>query len=381
MNKRHTIFYKLIRPIAIIFLYIKFGYTFKKAKNLPEKYIVLSNHTTDFDFLMVAASFPNQMYFVGSEHVARWKWLYGLLCYWAGFITRSKGTTASSTVMEMLRTVRNGSNVCLFAEGARCWDGVTGPILPSTGKMIQKARCGLVTFRIEGGYFASPRWAGAKTRRGRVYGTPVNIYTPEQLSAMTATEVNDAICRDLHEDAYARQALSPARYSSKSSAEGMENLLFICPECGAVDTISSRGDTVTCSACNFAFRYDQYGMLTGLPFQTVQELYHWQKNQVAQAADDALCYTAGNAALSTVANHEESLIDQGPVTMTLEALTCGGTTIPLDQIIHFSMHGRWGIVFSTADTYYELKVDNQFNALKFQLLYDVCKERACQEIR
>ena len=161
----------------------------------------------------------------------------------------------------------------------------------------------------------------------------------------------------------------------------MENLLFICPQCGAVDTISSRGDTVTCSACDFSFRYDQYGMLTGLPFQTVQELYHWQKNQVAQAADDDLCYTAGNASLSTVANHEEFLIDQGPVTMTLEALTCGSTTIPLDQIIHFSMHGRWGIVFSTADTYYELKVDKQFNALKFQLLYDVCKERFCQGVR
>ena len=379
MNKRHIYFYKLIRPLAIVFLYIKFGYTFKQAKNLPEKYIVLSNHTTDFDFLMVAASFPQQMYFVGSEHVARWKWLYGILCYFAGFITRSKGTTASSTVLEMLRTVRSGSNVCLFAEGNRCWDGVTGPILPSTGKMIQKARCGLVTYRIEGGYFASPRWAGAASRRGRVFGAPVNIYTPEQLAAMTPAEVNDAICQDLHEDAYARQALSPARYTGKAPAERLESLLFICPQCGAVETLSSQGDTVSCSACGLSFRYDQYGMLKGLPFQTVQELYNWQRQQVEQAVD--VCYTAGSATLSAVSNHKESLIAQGPVSMTCDLLTCGDTAIPIGQITHLSIHGRWGIVFSTSEGYYELKVAKQFNALKFQLLYDVCKKAAhCKSI-
>ena len=374
MHKRHIFFYKLIRPLAIIFLYIKFGYTFKVAKNLPERYIVLSNHTTDFDFLMLAASFPQQMYFVGSEHVARWKWLYGILCYLTGFITRSKGTTASSTVLEMLRAVRNGSNVCLFAEGARCWDGVTGPILPSTGKMIQKARCGLVTYRIEGGYFASPRWAGAASRRGRVFGSPVNVYTPEQLSAMTAAEVNAAICQDLHEDAYARQALSPARYTSKSPAEGMESMLFICPQCGAVETLSSQGDTVSCSACGLSFRYDQYGMLAGLPFRTVQELYNWQKEQVERAVGTDVCYTAGNATLSTVSGHEETLVTQGPVTMTCDSLTCGERTFPLEQITNLSMHGRWGIVFTASDGYYELKVDKQFNALKFQLLYDACKK-------
>jgi len=373
MLKRHKFFYNLIRPLGYLFLFLKFGYTYDKARDLPERYIVLSNHTTDYDFLLVAASFPDHMYFVGSEHVARWKLLHSLLTYFLGFIARPKGTTASSTVLEMLRTVRNGANVCLFAEGARSWDGVTGPILPSTGKVIKKARCGLVTYRIEGGYFASPRWAGAATRRGRLHGTPVHIYTAEQISAMTVDEINEAIRRDLHEDAYARQAASPARYRGKAPAERIESMLFLCPHCGGVETLSSQDDTVSCRECGLTFRYTEYGMLEGAPFETLRELYAWQLEQVEQAADTDVIYTAGSASLSTLADHQETPLCQGPVSMDRHTLTCGDVTIPMDQITNLAMHGRWGIVFSTSDTYYELKVDPQFNALKFHLFYEAYK--------
>lgn len=373
MPKRHVIFYQLLRPLIVVFLFFKFNYRFKKAKELPETYLVLSNHTTDFDFLMVASSFSDQMYFVGSEHIARWKWLYAIVTYCFGLVTRSKGTTASSTVLEMLRLLRGGHNVCLFAEGSRCWDGVTGPILPATGKILKKARCGLVTYRIEGGYFASPRWSG-RTRRGRVYGAPVNIYTAEDLAAMTADEINAVINRDLYEDAYARQLEAPSPYKGRGLAEGMENLLFICPECGRVDTIRSQGDTVSCSACSMSFRYDTHGMLEGIPFRTVKELADWQKAQVAQAAAAGEAYTAPSATLRRVENHEETILAQGSVSMDSDTLTCADTVFPMESITNFDIHGKRGLVFSTADGYYELKPDAPANALKFFLLYNACRE-------
>lgn len=373
MPKRHVIFYQLLRPLIVVFLFFKFNYRFKKARDLPETYLVLSNHTTDFDFLMVASSFPDQMYFVGSEHIARWKLLYSIVTYCFGLVTRSKGTTASSTVLEMLRLLRGGHNVCLFAEGSRCWDGVTGPILPATGKVLKKARCGLVTYRIEGGYFASPRWS-TSTRRGRVCGAPVNIYTADQLAAMTADEINAAINRDLYEDAYARQLEAPAPYKGKGLAEGMENFLFICPQCGKLDTIRTQGDTVSCASCGMTFRYDRYGMLEGLPFRTVKELADWQKEQVAEAAAAGLAYTAPSATLRRVENHQETLLCQGSVSMDGSALTCGDTVIPMDAITNFDIHGKRGLVFSTADGYYELKPDAPANALKFFLLRNAYNE-------
>ena len=372
MYKRHKKVWKILQPITTTFVKLKFGYTYKMAEGLPDKYIVLSNHTTDFDPLFVAASFKDQMYYVASEHVARWGFLSKLLNYLVAPIVRYKGTTATITVMEMLRKIRDGASVCMFAEGARSWDGMTDKFLPSTGKVVKSAKCGLVTYRIEGGYFVSPRWS-TNLRKGRVHGTPVNVYTKEQLAAMSVEEINEAIANDLYEDAYKRQAESPVPYKGKNIAEGMENLLFICPECGEYDSFQSKGDTVSCKSCGMKFQYTEYGMLEGAPFKTVYELAQWQTEEARRAIAENKAFKAPKATLKTVANHVENMIAEGFMTMDVNGITVGSTTIPLEQVQDLNMHGKRGIVFSTKDTYYELIPEAGTSAYKFHLFFDLYK--------
>ena len=166
MDRKHELVYQLLLPLVKGFLKIKFGYKWKKAENLPENYIVLSNHVTDYDPLLVGVSFPKQMYFVASEHITRWGLAYTLLKELLHPIIRYKGTVATATVIESLRKIRAGGSVAIFAEGVRTWDGVTCPILPSTAKMVKTAGCGLVTFKIQGGHFVSPGWKEHGTARG-----------------------------------------------------------------------------------------------------------------------------------------------------------------------------------------------------------------------
>ena len=372
MYKRHKFFWKVLQPMAKVFVRIKFGYTCKQAEGLPDKYIVLSNHTTDYDPLFVASSFKNQMYYVASEHVARWGFLSKLINYLVAPIVRYKGTTATVTVMEMLRKIRDGANVCMFAEGARSWDGMTDQFLPSTGKVVKSAKCGLVTYRIEGGYFVSPRWS-TNLKRGRIYGTPVNIYTKEQLATMSVAEINEAIAKDLYEDAYKRQIESPVPYKGKDIAEGMENLLFICPECGGYDTFQSKGNTVSCKECGLTFQYTEYGMLENAPFKTMYDFAKWQTEEARKAIANNVAFKANHATLKTVVNHVEDMVDEGVLTMSTEGITVGNTTIPMEQLQDLNMHGKRGIVFSTKDTYYELIPDVGICAYKFHLFFDLCK--------
>ena len=372
MYKRHQFFWKVIRPITTLLVKVKFGYTFKKAEGLPDKYIVLSNHTTDYDPLMVAASFDNQMYYVASEHVARWGFLSKVINYLVAPIVRYKGTTATITVMEMLRKIRDGANVCMFAEGARSWDGMTDQFLPSTGKVVKSAKCGLVTYRLEGGYFVSPRWS-TNFRRGRIHGTPVNVYTKEQLAKMSVNEINEAIARDLYEDAYQRQLENPVPYKGKNLAEGMENLLFICPKCGGYDTFQSKGDTVSCKACDLKFNYTEYGMLEGAPFKTIYEFAKWQTEEARKAISENVIFSASKGTLKTVESHVETLVDEGKIAFGEDAIVVGNTRIPLENVLDLNMHGKRGIVFSTKDTYYELIPEVGTCAYKFHLYYDLYK--------
>lgn len=375
MKNRLSTCYVLLRPLVIVFLKCVFGYTYRRAKDLPANYIVLSNHATDFDPLLVGASFRKPMFFVASEHIARWPVVGKLITWLLQPIYRNKGASAASTVMDILRHARKGHNVCMFAEGARTWDGVTGPILPSTAKMVKSAGCGLVTYKIVGGYFASPRWGGASIRRGYLHGSPVKVYTPEMLQGMTNEELHTAITQDLFEDAYARQLADPKRYRSRKRAMFMERLLFICPQCGSRDTIRSAADTVSCTHCGIRFRYTPFCMLEGIPYSTVKELANWQQQQVALDLENGTPYTAGEATLTILRNHEETLAAQGSVTMTAEYLRCGDLQIPLADISDLNIHGQKAVVFTAKRTYYELRPAEGFNALKFHLFYHCWKEK------
>ena len=374
MNKRHQIFYRLARPLAYLILMIKFGYRCEKPKNLPENYIVLANHTTDWDAIMVAAAFKRQMYFVASEHIARWDHWYKLINYLVEPILRPKGTAAMSTIMEMLRITRAGGNVCLFAEGNRSWDGLTCPVLPSTGKTIKKAKCGLVTYKLEGGYFISPRWSTNNTRKGYMRGVPVNVYTKEQIAEMSVDEINEIIKRDLYEDAYEKQMAAPKKYKGKRLAEKMEYFLFTCPECGTVDSMVSCDDRVTCTECSHTFRYNEYGMLEGTKFDTIRDMSLWQQDAVAKVAAAGGGYYAGEATLIQIDKHTETPVSSGYLTMDGEKLVCGDKEIPFASITDFVMHGRMGIVFTAGKEYYELKPKEGFNALKFVLLYEAYRK-------
>ena len=376
MKKKYTFFYTLLRPLVILFVKCKFGYRYRKATGLPDNYIVLSNHTTDFDLLFVAASFPRQMFFVGSEHIARWKLLYKFLKTCFDPIMRPKGASAASTVKEMMRRTKAGANVCLFAEGVRSWDGAPSPIAPSTAKMVQRMGCGLVTYRISGGYFASPMWCGAQSRRGPVYGEPMHIFTAEQVAAMSTDELYQIIVADLGEDAYERQLADPKAYKSPALAEGLENLLFLCPECGGRDTFRSDRDTVTCTACGCSYRYNEYGKLEGAPYETARRFNLWQLECVEEDVRQNTAYTAAESALSIVKDHAEQPVTTGLVTMDTAALRCGELEFPMDSITDLAMHGQRTIVFTSDKVYYELIIAPGSNAFKFFLYYNTCKAQA-----
>jgi 1-acyl-sn-glycerol-3-phosphate acyltransferase len=373
---RHVFFYKLLSPLVKIFLKIKFGYKFKKARNLPKNYIVLSNHTTDFDPVFLGVGFKKHMYFVASEHITQWKTPYKFLKFVFAPIVRHKGTIASTTVMEILRRTKRGANVCIFAEGVRSWDGTTGPILPSTAKLIKASGCGLVTYKLIGGYFVSPNWSeGKKTRRGHIEGAPVNVYTAEQLREMSESEIMNIINNDLYENAYLRQQENPKRYKGKGLAEKLENLIFICPHCNEHDSITSNGNTVGCSKCGTTFTYDEYGALSGIPYNSVYALSKWQESKIEKDVKDNKTYSSPHArVLELKDNFDRVEITEDSLSFNNKCLACGAKLkIPTDSITDMAVFGRHGIAFSTSDKNYEIFVDG--NAYKYIQYFKAYKSK------
>lgn len=150
---RHKRAYTFLRGLISPFFKRMFNYTYPIVKDIEGPYIVLANHNLELDPVLVAMAFPKQMYFVASEHIMRKGFGTWFLMRYLKPIIRVKGKVEVKTVSEILRTVRGGDNVCIFAEGARSFNGLTRDILASTGKMVRRSGATLITYRLEGGYF------------------------------------------------------------------------------------------------------------------------------------------------------------------------------------------------------------------------------------
>ena len=355
-RRRHRLSWKLARPLARLFVWLRLGYRTKLSR-IRGPFLLVCNHVTDWDPVLVGTGMLQQFYYVASEHLLR-SGLGGKLVNWLQApIPRQKGGNAAGTVMAILRHLKAGDSVGLFPEGNRCWDGVTGDLLPSVGKLARTAGVKLVTYRLEGGYFVSPRWGGSSIRRGRMRGGVVNVYTPEALRAMTPAEITAHIEEDLHEDAYARQRRDPARYRSRRGAEHMETLLFLCPKCGS-GALQSKDDRVRCWKCGFTFRYLPTGFLAGedLPYDNIRDWNAWQTGEIRrmcdEAGDDPIFTDTGVRTDQVLFASDTKALGKGEMRLYRDRLELPGVTVPLSELSGMALMGPQDLYVSTKDEHY-----------------------------
>ena len=185
-------------------------------------FLLVSNHACNADPILIGLSSKDMpLTYVASEHLERMGVVTKLLTRYYSIIPRKKASSAADTVKSVLRALKRGAPVVLFAEGECTWDGVSAPVFPATGKLAKVSRVPLVTYRLEGNYLSVPRWADS-SRRGRIRGRVVHRYSPEELAKMSPDAITAAINRDIYEDAWETQRRDNVILASRKRAEGLE---------------------------------------------------------------------------------------------------------------------------------------------------------------
>ena len=368
-QKRHQRVWNFFWYFTVPFFKLAYSYNCKKAPQINGPYLVISNHTTVLDCVLVGMSFRKQMYFVASEHVYRKGWVSRLLLWAFEPIAKMKGSSDTLTVMKIIRKLRNGYNVCLFAEGNRSFDGRNFPVPEATGKLAKICGASLVTYRIEGGYLTNPRW-GFGIRHGKAFGQVVNVYTPEQLAQMTPEQINEIIKNDIHEDAYDRQAVKQIAYKGKNRALGIECAFCVCPRCRTLCKITSSGNRVICTSCGNQTEFDVYGnfdpafgVANTKEWEDLQEEYFKTLAASAQSQSNTVPFFSDSDVCLKILDSEHNEKDLGSGKMSLytdrfEFVPATGNIIslPLSSIPDMSVYSRNGFVFSdTSGTHYEIK--------------------------
>ena len=376
-SRFHKRAFLFLAPFVGPWLRKRFALTISKFPELPEHFLLISNHVTNIDMLVIGLTLRHHMYFVATEHIFRLGFASKLLRFFLDPIPLAKGGNTSGAVLEILRRLRAGHSVALFAEGNCTWDGRAIPIPEATGKMALKSKAPLVTVRIVGGYFAHPRWAYTD-RKGPLRCEVVGIHQPEELAKMKPAEVNRLIQTEIGEDAYERQLADPIIYPGKSLSLGIQHALNACPKCGRIGTITSTDDGFSCD-CGLHGSFDEYGMLSGegFDFKTVRDWEDWQRGFFAALpapGEKETVYTSDEGlVLSTVAGHRMKKSAEGTLVGSDKGLKLGELEFPFADMAALAVRLHGTVTFSMKDgSYYELKKADKsdYSGRKYKNLFD-----------
>ena len=373
-QKKREIIYKVIRAVGTPIVRFIFNYSYDSIDGAEGPFLLLANHTTDADSAFLGLASKRQVYFVATENLTRMPHFGKLLMKLFDPIIHYKGTVGVRTARIILRHLRKGHNVAMFPEGNRTFNGLTCPIPKATGELARVSGATLVTYRIKGGYFTSPRWH-KKSRKGRIKGELVGIYTHEQLMAMTPEEVDKVIERDLFVDAYAEQEKDPVRFKGKDLAECLESTLFLCPSCGQVGHLHSKGDLLYCD-CGYEATYDEYGYLNEKDgtVRKVTDLDVAQRKYIEDYPKDSsdeeiFCDSISEEIVDE--NHEVTEVKDVTFKAFPDRFTVSGKKILFDDIEAIAVNQRNLLLIHLRGqkALYQYRGPIYFNALKYLYLF------------
>ena len=259
-------------------------------KGVKGPYFVVCNHQSFVDFGAAAAICrPNVVDFVVSTHFFRDK-LLSIGLRLGGCIPKKQFYPDLSAVRKMLRAVKEGRCVGLFPEGQTCVCGSNNDVDPAIGKLIKAMGVPVVNVQIRGNFLAMPKYAVNKLFPGRSEARGYVLLTKEEVESLSDEEIAQRITEGIAYDDYEWQRGIMKKSRKPRDLENIENVLWLCPQCGSEHTMRTEGRDLYCEKCGYRVTTDDYGFLHGADgtdaiFDTPPKWFAWQFEEIGRRID------------------------------------------------------------------------------------------------
>ena len=241
-------------------------------------FVVIANHQAALDFVNLIGATGQPMRFVISKSFFSTLPVKGFMTK-MGVIPKQQFQTSATDLKKMKTAINQGQPVVIYPAGLMCEDGLSTPIPAATYKFLKWLDADVYVARSRGTYFVMPKWAKG-LRPGRTYMDIYKLFSREDLKGMDLEEIRAKTNDALLFDAYREQDTHPEKYCKNHVIQGLENVLYLCPNCGGEFTMEVReGSTIACTACGFAQESDRFGFFhkTGGPGLEVRYVSDWSR--------------------------------------------------------------------------------------------------------
>ena len=368
-----------IKPIARL----KWGYKIKNKYKVKkgENIIVLSNHQTDLDPILIRLSFNRFLYTIATDNIfsnpKTVKWLTRL-----GAIPKRKGLVDIKSTVAMSNIAEHGGSLLLFPEGNRSYAEFQFYIAENFAKLLKSLKATIVLFNLHGGFGTMPRFGSKKRRKGPFYGRIKRVIKYKDYENLTVEELNEVIKENLEQFDVDDMHL----YKGKARAEYLERMYFVCPKCGDIHSLRSEGNILKCHNCGLEVEYTEKLTLRSddpeFKFTKLNDWYEYQKQWVRdyQVKKGEVIFEDDDVTLSLSNPYQpRELLAEGHLTLTDEKLIVDNVSFDLKDVVIASPVSGRNLCITIKDDNYVIRGQERFNALKYVLMFNKLETRMKQE--
>ncbi len=287
----------LFRVLLVVLCFFELLVTRFKLKKInmdklgkKEPCLYLMNHSAFIDAKIASCIlFPRAFNIIASTDAFIGK---SLIMRLIGCVPAKKYIADTHLVKDMVYCARKlKSSILMFPEAGYSFDG-TATILPeSLGKCIKLLKIPVVMIRTYGAFARDPLYNGLQLRKVKVSAEMEYLLSPEDISNMSADAINEIIHAQFAKiDNFRWQQENEIIIDEKFRADGLNRVLYKCPNCHAEGKMIGEGTMLKCNHCGKEYELTENGFIKALngetEFSHIPDWYKWERECVKQELID-----------------------------------------------------------------------------------------------
>ena len=359
----------IFRFVAYFFIGYRHKDRYKIKKDEP--IVVLCNHQTDMDPILVNFSFNRLLRPLATDNIFR-KGLIGNVVRKFGAIPKRKGTVDVKAMIEMFRVINNNESLILFPEGNRSYAEFQYYISEAICKMIKKMQKTVVLFNLHGGNGTRPRFRN-KIRYGKFYGEIKKVLKYEDYKDIP----NDELLTLIKDNLRVYDSESGNLYKSKRRAEYLERMFFVCPACNSTQTLYSKNELIKCQKCGFEAEFTEDLHLkvrnSDVKFTKLLDWYNYQKMWVkhfSYTGNEPIFWDENVVLFTSEVGEKKCKIAKGKMVLRTTELSIGDLSFDLANIEISSPVSGIKLCFTHLGHAYQVTGHKRFNPLKYMFMFN-----------
>lgn len=332
----------ILRHIARVYVIpelLRTHFSFKKVdmeRAGKGPWLVLMHHSSFIDLeIAERLLWPRPFNIIATEDTFMGKWKNWIMRR-IGCIPTVKYYADLSLINDIKYAIHhNKHNVLLYPEAGYSFDGTATTLPERLGVLAKAVKAPVVFIQANGAFAREPLYRRTMKSSVNVDATIRCLISEEDIRTKSSDELTKVIEDAFVFDNYKWQQENKVRIDEAYRANGLQRILYKCPDCGAEGKMYGLGTKLKCNCCGASYILDEYGFMVKeggeARFPHIPDWYRWERDEVRREIENGSFDIEADVEIGVIKNFDALyMIGNGHLSHTKDGFHLVGADGKLD---------------------------------------------------